>query len=76
MSKLLNSQRIFQVLSSDIPHPTRVNKQLKPIVTLTEAWRQMINSEPCYSSYNLDHLGLIAGMVDELGLSALIDTRP
>ena len=27
-----------------------------------------------YSSYNLDHLGLIAGMVDELGLEELIDT--
>ena len=27
-----------------------------------------------YSSYNLDHLGLIAGMVDELGLPELIDT--
>ncbi len=27
-----------------------------------------------YNSYNLDHLGLIAGMVDELGLAELIDT--
>ena len=27
-----------------------------------------------YKSYNLDHLGLIAGMVDELGLPELIDT--
>jgi transposase len=27
-----------------------------------------------YNSYNLDHLGLIAGMVDELGLPELIDT--
>ena len=27
-----------------------------------------------YNSYNLDHLGLIAGMVDELGIPELIDT--
>jgi hypothetical protein len=27
-----------------------------------------------YKSYTLDHLGLIAGMVDELGLPKLIDT--
>ena len=27
-----------------------------------------------YNSYNLNHLGLIAGMVDELGLPELIDT--
>ena len=27
-----------------------------------------------YNSYNLDHLGLIAGMVDELGLESLTDT--
>jgi len=33
-----------------------------------------MNTETPYLSYNLDHLGLIAGMVDELGLSELIDT--
>ena len=34
-----------------------------------------MNSESArYNSYNLDHLGLIAGMVDELGLPELIDT--
>jgi len=33
-----------------------------------------LNEDSPYSSYNLDHLGLIAGMVDELGLSGLIDT--
>jgi len=33
-----------------------------------------MNTETPYLSYNLDHLGLIAGMVDELGLSGLIDT--
>ena len=33
----------------------------------------MIKDSP-YSSYNLDHLGLIAAMVDELGLPELIDT--
>ena len=33
-----------------------------------------MNEDSPYSSYNLDHLGLIAGMVDELGLSGLIDT--
>jgi hypothetical protein len=27
-----------------------------------------------YNSYNLDHLGLIAGMIDELGLESLTDT--
>ena len=27
-----------------------------------------------FASYNLDHLGLVAGMVDELGLVSLIDT--
>ena len=27
-----------------------------------------MNEDSPYSSYNLDHLGLIAGMVDELGL--------
>ena len=32
-----------------------------------------MNEDSPYSSYNLDHLGLIAGMVDELGLSELID---
>ncbi len=30
--------------------------------------------ETTYASYNLDHLGLIASMVDELGLVSLIDT--
>ena len=30
--------------------------------------------ETSYNSYNLDHIGLIAGMVDELGLELLIDT--
>jgi len=30
--------------------------------------------ENSYSSYNLDHLGLISGMVDELGLESLVDT--
>lgn len=35
----------------------------------------MNENTPCgYSSYNLDHLDLIAGMVDELGLAELIDT--
>jgi transposase len=33
-----------------------------------------MNAESPYTSYNLDHLGLIAGMVDELGLPELIDT--
>ena len=33
-----------------------------------------MNSDSPYSSYNLDHLGLIAGMIDELGLPELIDT--
>jgi hypothetical protein len=33
-----------------------------------------MNTETPYLNYNLDHLGLIAGMVDELGLSELIDT--
>ena len=33
-----------------------------------------MNEDSSYSSYNLDHLGLIAGMVDELGLPELIDT--
>src|SRR5659263_514933 len=37
-------------------------------------WRQTMNAESPYTSYNLDHLGLIAGMVDELGLPELIDT--
>jgi len=32
-----------------------------------------LNEGSSYNSYNLDHLGLIAGMVDELGLSELID---
>ena len=32
-----------------------------------------MNEGSSYNSYNLDHLGLIAGMVDELGLSELID---
>jgi len=32
-----------------------------------------MNVDSTYSSYNLDHLGLIAGMVDELGLPELID---
>ena len=32
-----------------------------------------MNEESLYSSYNLDHLGLVAGMVDELGLPELID---
>ena len=33
-----------------------------------------MNEDSSYSSYNLDHLGLVAGMVDELGLPELIDT--
>ena len=33
-----------------------------------------MNEDSPYSSYNLDHLGLIVGMVDELGLPELIDT--
>ena len=33
-----------------------------------------MNEDSPYSSYNLDHLGLIAGMIDELGLPELIDT--
>ena len=33
-----------------------------------------MHTEVNYTSYNLDHLGLIAGMVDELGLTELIDT--
>ena len=37
-------------------------------------WEQALNEGPLYNSYNLDHLGLIAGMFDELGLSELIDT--
>lgn len=32
-----------------------------------------MNEGSSYNSYNLDHLGLIAGMVDELGFSELID---
>lgn len=32
-----------------------------------------MNVDSTYSSYNLDHLGLIAGMVDELGLPEFID---
>ncbi|MEY3881082.1 MAG: hypothetical protein RIQ94_1878 [Pseudomonadota bacterium] len=32
-----------------------------------------MNEESLYSSYNLDHLSLVAGMVDELGLPELID---
>ena len=31
-------------------------------------------SDTSYNSYNLDHLGLISAMVDELGLVSLIDT--
>lgn len=31
-------------------------------------------TDTLYKSYTLDHLGLIAGMVDELGLPKLIDT--
>ena len=31
-------------------------------------------SETSYNSYNLDHLGLISAMVDELGLEELVDT--
>ncbi len=31
-------------------------------------------SETSYNSYNLDHLGLISTMVDELGLEELVDT--
>jgi hypothetical protein len=31
-------------------------------------------SESQYASYNLDQLGLIAGMIKELGLRELIDT--
>lgn len=34
----------------------------------------MVVTEPSYSSYSLDHLGLIAGMVDELGLVSLTDS--
>src|SRR6202790_3443084 len=33
-----------------------------------------MNTEYSYSSYNLDHLGLVAGIVDELGLPELINT--
>lgn len=33
-----------------------------------------MNTDKAYKSYSLDHLGLIAGMVDELGLVKLIDT--
>jgi transposase len=33
-----------------------------------------MNTEYSCSSYNLDHFGLVAGMVDELGLPELIDT--
>jgi len=32
-----------------------------------------MNEESTYSSCNLDHLGLVAGMVDELGIAELID---
>ena len=32
-----------------------------------------MNADTTYSSYNWDHLGLIAGMVDELGLPEMID---
>jgi hypothetical protein len=32
-----------------------------------------MNEESLYSSYNLDNLALVAGMVDELGLVELID---
>ncbi len=32
-----------------------------------------MNTDEPYKSYNLDHLGLIAGMIDELGLPKLID---
>jgi transposase len=33
-----------------------------------------LNKDSSFSSYNLAHLGFKAGMVDELGLSELIDT--
>lgn len=33
-----------------------------------------MNTDELYKSYNLDHLGLVAGMVDELGIPQLIDT--
>lgn len=33
-----------------------------------------MNEDSPYSSCNLDHLGLVAGMIDELGLPELIDT--
>ncbi len=33
-----------------------------------------MHTEVNYTSYNLNHLGLIAGMVDELGLTELIVT--
>jgi len=33
-----------------------------------------LNTESHYTSYNLDHLGLIAGKVDEPDLPELIDT--
>jgi len=33
-----------------------------------------LNEDFPYSSCNLDHLGIVAGMIDELGLPELIDT--
>jgi hypothetical protein len=46
----------------------------KITINLRQPDRHTLNEDSPYSSYNLDHLGLVAGMVDELGLPELIDT--
>jgi transposase len=53
--------------------PTK-KKYFKLHATNYALWVQTLNEDSPYSSYNLDHLGLIAGMVDEWGLPELIDT--
>ena len=54
--------------------PHQVKQYIKLCATNYALWKQALNENSPYSSYNLDHLGLIAGMVDELGLVELIDT--
>jgi|APLak6261662433_1056034.scaffolds.fasta_scaffold06395_1 transposase len=53
--------------------PNQVKNTLNCVYQL-RTMKQALNKISSYSSYNLDHLGLIAGMVDELGLPELIDT--
>ena len=48
-----------------IPHPP--SKKYIKLRTLLHTLETGIERGPTLRSYNLDHLGLIAGMVDELG---------